>query len=575
MIFAERENAVVSPVRPYPTPAARLLTDYGWLWPLGLYALLSLLLFGVPLLAHSGSRIIAVNDLDPSFLIWMLAWWPHAVLHGLNPFVTHAILYPDGYNLTWSTSMPLPSIALAPITLGFGPAVSWNVLELLCPALSAWTAFLLCRHIVGRMTPSLIGGYVFGFSPYMLAHLQASPNLALVALVPVFVLVVLRRIDHSTSRRRFVIEMTLAVTAQCLIETEVLATSTLFGVIALLLAYGLFPARRAALLDVAKLLVASYAAAAVLLSPFLYYFLFGRHYPPGDTFFPADLVSFVVPPTGLALTRHGPSLAGSDLETYLGLPLVLLAAIFCWQRRRARTTLLLVLCAAVTGVAALGGRLVVRGHVTSIWLPWRLTSNLPLRYAIPSRFVLFVTLAAAVIVAMWLRESGSGGARRPWFRMARWGLALLVVASFVPAVGSAAWDTRISDPPFFQHGAYRSYLNSSDHVLTIPFWGPSQRWVADAGFPFALTAGSAGRGNSPSYTRYPIWRTLVAYPYPLRADYAAELRQFLIAKDVTAIVVEQGFPGPWRKLFGTLGIRPVTTGGVLVYRLDRRLGSGT
>ena len=36
------------------------------------------------------------------------------------------------------------------------------------PAVSAWAAFLLCRHLAGRFWPSLIGGYLFGFSSYEL-----------------------------------------------------------------------------------------------------------------------------------------------------------------------------------------------------------------------------------------------------------------------------------------------------------------------------------------------------------------------------------------------------------------------
>src|SRR5207302_9660016 len=114
-------------------------------WPLALYALLSLVLFGIPVLGHLGSRVVASDPVDSSQFMWFLAWWPHALLHGLNPFVTHAMFYPDGINLTWATAMPGPSIVLAPITLALGPPVTWNAIQLCSPALSAWTAFVLCR----------------------------------------------------------------------------------------------------------------------------------------------------------------------------------------------------------------------------------------------------------------------------------------------------------------------------------------------------------------------------------------------------------------------------------------------
>jgi hypothetical protein len=537
-------------------------------WPPALYLALSIVLFGLPVIGHLSSHIIAYDPGDPSVYMFFFAWWPHALLHGLNPFITHAILYPQGYNLEWAASSPLLSIVLAPITLAFSPAVSWNVFELLAPALGAWTAYLLCRRIVGRTLPALVGGYVFGFSPYVLSELQAHPNLSFVAIVPLFVLLVLKRIDTSLTPRRFVVWMTLAIAAQYLIGSEVLVGSALFGAFALVLAYLLLPGYREALREVVKLLAIAVVCSAVLLSPFLYYFLFGPSYPPIATAYEADLASFVLPPVGAALQLHGgvPFL-GSDLETYIGLPLLVLIGAFVWQRRRERRAVLLVLCAVAAELLALGSTLLVRGDITSVSLPWRLLKHLPLlRYAIPLRFALFAMLPIAVIVAIWLGDDPV-----PWRverrGALRWGLVALAIAFIVPAVGASEFNTPIHDPPFFARHEYRRYLTSSDHVMTIPFWGPNQRWIADAGFPFALSAGSGGQGQNPAYSRYRIWASMQQYPYTLPTDYGAALRTFLKAKDVTAIVVEQGFPGPWHKLFGTLGIKPIVTGGVLLYRL--------
>ena len=85
----------------------------------------------------------------------------------------------------------------------------------------------------------------------------------------------------------------------------------------------------------------------------------------------------------------------------------------------------------------------------------------------------------------------------------------LAVATIFRAVGSSQWNTAIADPPFFTQGIYRTYLTHDDHVLTIPAWGPNERWVADAGFPFALSAGYLGNPLPSSYTRYRIWNTLL------------------------------------------------------------------
>ena len=55
----------------------------------------SVLFFGVPVLAHPGRSYIG-RGADPQIFIWSFAWWPHALLHGQNPFVTHALWAPAG-----------------------------------------------------------------------------------------------------------------------------------------------------------------------------------------------------------------------------------------------------------------------------------------------------------------------------------------------------------------------------------------------------------------------------------------------------------------------------------------------
>ena len=120
-----------------------------------------------PVAAHPERRVVGGLFRDPQIFVWSFAWWPHAILHGLNPFFTHAIWEPDGYNLTWVTSVPGLALAFAPVTLLFGPILAYNLASILMPALAAWAAFLLCRRLTGAIWPSLVGGYLFGFSAYL------------------------------------------------------------------------------------------------------------------------------------------------------------------------------------------------------------------------------------------------------------------------------------------------------------------------------------------------------------------------------------------------------------------------
>src|SRR5258708_19057066 len=122
-----------------------------------IYLALSFVFFGLRLVLESGSQYIGFYD-DPQIPIWSFAWWPHALLHGENPFFTHYVWSPAGVNLAWVNSVPIVSIVFAPLTLLIGPIASYNVAAIALPAISAWAAFLLCRHLTRNWWPSLVGG---------------------------------------------------------------------------------------------------------------------------------------------------------------------------------------------------------------------------------------------------------------------------------------------------------------------------------------------------------------------------------------------------------------------------------
>lgn len=533
-------------------------------WAFAGYLALSLALFGLPVAGELGSTAISADEIDASAYMWFFAWWPHALLEGLSLIHTEFIFVPEGYNLAWTTAMPGPSLLLAPITLAAGPLATWNTIALLGPALAAWTAFLLCRELSGRIAPSLVGGYLFGFSSYMLGNLQGSPNLVLVALVPVLVLLVVRHARGAIGARAFVVCTTLALTFQFLTSTEVLAMVGVFGAIVLAAAFALLPEWRGRLLGTLRLLAAASLLAIALVSPLLWFMLFESHMVPEQALkdFPTDLASMFVPsPFQQLSTTHEPGSGPSYANGfgYLGAPLALLLALFAVEARRRRVARLVLVALAAALVASLGPELTVAGTKTGIPLPWALVDWLPgLEYAIPIRFTAFTFLAAAVAVALWL--SWRGG-------RARWALALAAVIVLLPDFGNTIWRTPLADPPLFARGDHAAVVGKRDRVLTLPAWGPNMRWQADADFDFRMAAGYVGAFPQ-SYQRYPTWHTLLSGR--LSPNYAADLRRFVRDKGVTVILVDSRQRGPWRELFGTLGVPPRQVGGMLVYRLRPR-----
>ena len=69
------------------------------------------------------------------------------------------------------------------------------------------TAFLLCRELTRNGTRPLAGGYLFGFSSYMLGQTLNHVNLALVFLLPLAVLLAVRHARGEISDRRYVVAL--------------------------------------------------------------------------------------------------------------------------------------------------------------------------------------------------------------------------------------------------------------------------------------------------------------------------------------------------------------------------------
>jgi len=552
-----------------PAPRDRRRRALRALGPLLLYLLASWLCFGRAVSGDFGSEAIASTQGESGAFMWFLSWWPHAIGHGVNPFFTDQIFAPHGYNLSWATAIPGPSLVLAPVTIAFGPVVAYNVLVVLAPALSAWTAHLLCRHLTqGATAPSLLAGYVFGFSPLVLGAARGAPNLALIAMIPLVVLLLLRGSEGSIGPRRLVAGLTAALTFQFLTSTEYFALLTVFGgaILGALALWG--RSARPALRRVARPLVLGYALTGVVVSPLLFYMLFRDHLNPvhaDPQVYSSDLLSFVVP-TQLQRVGRGrfaeaaatfdlPGGLGGGGYAYVGLPLLVIVVVFAVQRWHLLVARVAVLSFAGIALASLGPRLHI-ANAETIWLPWEPLTHLPLvRYALPARFPALMFLALAVIVAIWLAD-------RPG--VLRWGAALAGVALLLPNLGGGLWKVDAGTPAFFSGPAHERVLSNRDRVLVVPPAGAGTRWhaVADMAFPMAL----AYVGASPDAdTRDPLVASL--YSGQLSPASPAQLQRFIARRQITVIVVGPGAAGRPQDLFASLGVTPRVIGGVVVYRL--------
>ena len=540
------------------------------------YTLVAFLVLGSLLFIETGSRYVGYGY-DPQIFIWSFAWWPHAILHGQNPFVTHAIWAPDGVNLTWTTSVPGLAVLFAPLTLIAGPIVSYDVAAILMPAFAAWTAFVLCRYLTRSLWPSVVGGYLFGFSSYLLAqggggHLQLSS----VFLLPLVALVLLRFLDGGLSGRGLVLRLGPLLALQLLMGTEVAFTLTLAIVVALLLCAAFVPARRAGVVSLLPWLAAAYLFGGLLTAPFLYYILDGwRGNAVSDPeSYLADLLNFVVPTKIIYLARGWASpisarFPGNVTEenAYLGVPTLLMLLLYFRRRLRSPGGRFLLASLVAAVIAALGARLTVGGHAL-FSLPWRLFGSLPVfENVLATRFPVYVALVAAIVVALWMAGCRPG--------LLRWALPGLAILATVPFPARGGFATAYHVPPFFTESRYRSCVSPGEIVLPLPIreFGDELLWQTASGFRFAMAGGEIGPAIPDSF-QTPGAMQYVIDGNPVKPRQAGILRTFIARKHVTTVIVDQTQAKLWTGALDTIA-SPHAVGGVVLYHLGDTAVQGT
>jgi len=433
-----------------------------------LYALLSVWFFSpIPDLRSAYAGV----GTDPFLFIWSLHWWPWAAAHGMNPFVTKLIWYPEEINLTWTTSVPAVAFAVLPVTLLSNAVVSWNVATLLAPVLSAWAAFLLARQITRDFSSSLVGGYIFGFSTYEVFHLHGHMHLYLSFIPPLLVLLALLRLGDRLGRLKFIVASAALMLLQMGISTEVLATTCIFGLTAWLVFFPFVDADgRSRLWRLARESSIVIMLTVLLASPFLFYVVVGVRSLP-DVINPpqaysVDLLNFFIPGPITALGKTvfasiAARFAGGVSEGYLGLPLIVALAASLQSSVRYRVPLGILIF--LFAIFSLGPSLWVNGVQTGIWLPWRIAVRLPIiRHALPARFTMFLFLVVAVVLAQWLAQRRSAPVRA-----ARYALVLLGCLFLLPV--HIPW-TRLPTDPFFTPNAIAHELPPGDNVVILAFF---------------------------------------------------------------------------------------------------------
>ncbi len=446
---------------------------------------------------------------DVDLFAWFMRNSATAIAHGRLPsLVTTAMNAPRGINLMWNTSLLLPGVLLAPVTLLTGPQTSLTIVLTLGFAGSAASLFLVLRRWQASITAAAIGGAVYGFSPALLNSGIDHFHLQFAVLPPLIIDALLRIVTGRGNAVRTGVWLGLLTAAQMFIAEELLVDTALAGLVLMaVLAAGRPRAPlqrlRAAAMGLAAgagviLLICGRALWVQFLGPLSEH---GSPWP-ATTQFTSSPAAFVTPSGGLLFHTRTSAAAAASYPTglweylaYLGLPLIavlMVAAIRFWRDPKVRAT---AVTFAVLELLTLGGStLVFHGiRYPGPLLPWHWLQGMPVvGELLPDRFAILADGAAAAVLAFSL-DLARSAAPQAWWRRTSLATAIAVLA-ILPLIPLPVPTAAVTPTPAGWQTAFaRLRLAPDATVLVVPvptaILPQAMRWQADTGEPGSLVGG--------------------------------------------------------------------------------------
>ncbi|WP_231332435.1 glycosyl transferase [Actinomadura graeca] len=453
--------------------------------------------------AAPGRRYLVDGGQDQTQWEWFFAVTARAVTRLDDPFFTTLQNFPGGVNLMANTVMLGVSVPLTPVTLAFGPPVTWAlVLTLgLGGSAAAWYR-LLHRHLGASRAAAAVGGAFCGFAPPLISHANAHPNFVVLAVIP-FIIGRLVRLARGRRTARDGAVLGLLAAYQIYLGEEVLLL-TATGLAVFAAAYAAF--RPAAARAAAGRLAAGLGVAAAVFLPLTAYALvwqfFGAqsydglvHHPSGNDL--TELTAFARQSLAGHQAVPGPLDASpTEQNAFFGWPLaVLAAALVVWLRRDPLVRALGVVIGAAV-LLSLGTEVTVAGRPTGVPGPWRLVSGLPLyESVIESRFTLVCVPAAGMLLALGVdRFLATAPPGTPQAARVRLLCCVVLAQALVPVVPKPlAAEDRPPVPAFFTGGTWRRYVRPGRTLVPAPLPDVPDatplHWQVEAGLGFPVPEG--------------------------------------------------------------------------------------
>ncbi len=568
------------------TPSTRNLAKYAHahyrIWFTFLfYLILSYLLFAFSMGFNLTESYIGPYSHDQIQFLWTLYWWPYAISHHINPFFSTYIWHPYGTDLSFApASVPGASFIALPITLIFGPVVSYNLLIIIGNALSAFFTFLIIKYLTQSFIAGVIAGLLFGFSTYQFVqviHLHTE----LTFLIPLIAYLILLFWEKKIQSIAFILLVGLCLTLQYLFAIEIFVTLTLFIGISCIIFTLVYPEHFKKLIHFLINLSCAYALCAILLLPFIYTaFKNGIPTRPFNpvVFFSIDPLNFIIPTKSTyiganAFAQLSSTFFGSIYENsgYLGIPaiaIIIFYAVKYWHEKMTRVLFFTLLCFMIL---SLGPKLHIAGYST-FTLPEYFINKLPvINQLLPERLTVYVFFVASLLIGLWAGKNLTGlraGKKDPTLYFKYMLIVFTLILIFPNVRGGTAY-TYTHIPYFFTSGIYKNYIQRGDNVLFIPYAsnGDSMLYQEYTNMYFNLAEGyvTTWTLTPKEFLQNPMTTKLRNLSKkPLISNDFNDFKKYLHDFKVNEIVFPQSEYHSLQPVISRLGISPVNIEGVFV-----------
>ncbi len=545
------------------------------------YALAALLIFYRPGI-FNGQTYLGDGG-DPSLYIWMFRFLPDALVHLHNPLVISKAWAPDGLNISQATTTPGVAIIAWPITLIFGPIVSFNIISILSPALSAVSAFLFVSNYTNRWSAALFSGWLFGFSTYMFASLMGHLQVDFVMFMPIAFFAVAARAKNKISFLLYTLFLIISITGQFLCSLEIFVMQSIFLFVFAVTNQIISNQNKKLMLGLNKNnllfgLLISYFISIIIVSPVIISFFSDYNHIPhvlqGGSYYSLNLANLIIPTPvtwifghlALPISKH---FAGNFSEEmgYIGFPLLTIVVISIIRLKRLPMAWPLIALLVSALVCSLGPEL----HILSasiIPLPWAVIDKLPLlQNALPSRLMVFVMLAISGLIALWLETIQ----RHRLFTFVA--LACAMVFTLPSAVSRSVdwWQSRVPTARLFEKAKYKNIIGKGKIVLFLPFGpnnGDAMFWQTEANGYFRMVNGY-GNFVPPALSNWPAAGMLQQGLHP--PGFSSAFNEFAKALKISKVIVPRDQLSIWNDALVKAGWISSGIGRLTVFSLPHAL----